>query len=95
MNVTPRSMGQVIEYVEKKQKALSICKEYGLNLDLLGEFFKFRAQGLQTEDIGQKLGIHRVTVSRYLTALRNIDDDDFNFLYDFTRRGIDSRKGQF
>jgi|SRR3989344_3534550 len=86
LNVTPRNMRQIFQEVEEKQKIISICKDFGLNIDLLSEFFKYRAQGLQAVEVAQKLGVHRVTVSRYLKSLRNITDSDFNFLYNYIKK---------
>lgn len=82
-------MAQIFEEVDEKQTVLNICKNYGLNIDLLSEFFKLRAQGLQTIDIAPKLGIHRVTVSRYLKALQSMKESEFNFLYNYARRQED------
>jgi response regulator of citrate/malate metabolism len=74
-------MSEVIEYAEEKQKITEICKEKGINIDLLSEFFKLRAQGYQTIEMAPILGVHRVTVSRYIKALKELTETEFNLLY--------------
>lgn len=86
-NVTLGNMSQVFEIVDKKLRAKEICKEYGLNITLLRQLFKFRAHGDQTIEISNKLGIHRVTVSRYIKALRSMKESEFNFLYEYINKG--------
>jgi len=72
--------------VEEKQKALDICKDHGLNLSLLSGMFRLRAQCLQAIEIAQQLGIHRVTVSRYIRSFRGMTESEFAFLYEYVMR---------
>ncbi len=89
---TPRNMNQIFHDVDEIQRAIKICGDAGLNIELLSEFFKFRSQGLQAVEIAQNMSVHRVTISRYIKALKSMKETDFNFLYNYVLTKDDEKE---
>ncbi len=81
------SMEEILQEVQEKEKIQEICRVYGLNLDLLQDFFKLKARGLNNQSTAEKLGVHRVTLQRYSRALKSMKESEFNYLYTYILRG--------
>jgi len=82
-DVTYSSMAQVISELKIEKEIEELCKRSSLNLDFLRRLFKGRTRGLNNTDLAQKLGVHRVTIQRYMETLRKLADPEFEMLYKY------------
>lgn len=74
------SMEEILEELREKEKIEKICAENSLNVTLLKPLFILQLRGFNNTDIAQKLGIHRVTVQRYVSVLRSLKESEFEQL---------------
>lgn len=81
--VTNSSMVEIITQLTKEKQVGLICKENSLNLNLLKNLLKEKMRGYNNTVVAERLGVHRVTIQRYVETLRNLNDLDFDLIYDF------------
>lgn len=77
---TYSSMNELLEHLHQKEEVEDLCKEKGLNPAILRPLFEFSMRGHNNADIAQKMGVHRITIQRYATALKNLKESDFQKL---------------
>ncbi|VVB82429.1 Uncharacterised protein [uncultured archaeon] len=76
--VTYSSMAKLIQNLEREKEVENICKVNGFNLDLLKPVLITMMRGYNNKDVAQKLGVHRVTIQRYTSALKKLKESEFN-----------------
>ena len=87
-NATPCNMAELLNELKEKKRIDEICENHGLSIDLLGQLFKMKAKGYNNNDTAQKLGIHRVTVQRYVRSLKMMQESEFNDVCNFVLGGM-------
>ena len=56
---------------------LELCKRHSLNPSILSDVMMYRAKGLNNTGISEMLMLHRVTVQKYLDAVREMEGKEF------------------
>ena len=80
-NVTYCNMAELISELKQKSEVEKICKENSLNLVLLCSLLKLKLRGLTNTGVAQELGVHRVTIQRYMDSLRKLEKKEFEKIY--------------
>lgn len=75
-------MTQLIHEQRIGVSAEDICEKKSLNISLLKRIFKEKMRGYNNTQIAQNLGVHRVTIQRYVEILRKLTESEFNILYE-------------
>jgi plasmid maintenance system antidote protein VapI len=86
-NVTKSSMVELLEQLNEEKRIEEICRNKSLNINLLSNLFKVKMRGYNNTLIAQKLGVHRVTIQRYMDALRNLTESEFELLFKHLTKG--------
>jgi len=86
-NVTNSSMAELLNQLKEEKQIETICKNNSLNLSLLKDLLKAKMRGYNNTMIAEKLGVHRVTIQRYVDTLRNLTESEFEFIYKFLLKG--------
>lgn len=81
--VTNSSMTEVITKLKEENYVETLCRNNSLNLSLLRSLFKVRMRGYNNTKIAELLGVHRVTIQRYVETLRNLRESEFEQLYNY------------
>jgi response regulator of citrate/malate metabolism len=81
--VTNSNMAELLNQLKEEQQVEIICKNNSLNLVVLRNMLKTKMRGYNNTMIAEKLGIHRVTIQRYVETLRNLKESDFEVIYNF------------
>jgi len=81
--VTKSNMVELIKQLTEENQVDIICKNNSLNLSLLKSLLKAKMRGYNNTMIAEKLGVHRVTIQRYVDLLRNLKESDFETIYKF------------
>ncbi len=82
-HVTNSSMVELLDQLKEEKQVDIICKNNSLSLVLLRNMLKTKMRGYNNTMIAQKLGVHRVTIQRYVEALRNLKESEFEIIYNF------------
>jgi hypothetical protein len=77
-HVTKSSMAKLIQNLELEKEVGDICKANGFNIDLLKPVLITMMRGYNNKEVAQKLGVHRVTIQRYTSALKKLKESEFN-----------------
>lgn len=72
--------GTLYEYLQEKENVDNICAENGLNKTLLSNFIKFASKGYNNSELGKMLKVHRVTIQRYSSILKNMKESEFDMI---------------
>lgn len=75
-HATQCSMKEILELAQEEERVSSICAKYGLNPEILWQFLDLRLKGCCNAEVAQKLGIHRVTVQRYIGAFKKMEESE-------------------
>lgn len=62
----------------------ALCKKYGMSRLLLINILKLWTRGYHKTEIGDKLGIHRLTVGKYIQLLRKMSNKEIKLIYSST-----------
>lgn len=81
--VTYSSMTEMMEQLKEGKQVELICKENSLNLNLLKNMLKWKMRGYNNTALAERLGVHRVTIQRYVETLRNLTESEFEIVYNF------------
>lgn len=88
IKVTESNMENIVNALKEQDTVEKICKEKSLNIILLRQFFLLASQGYNNTEIARKIGVHRITVQRYATALREMRRTDFEKVFKFVSNQI-------
>ena len=83
LSVTKSSMAKLISELTREKQVELLCKKNSLNLNLLRNMLKTKMRGYNNTMIAGKLGVHRVTIQRYVDTLRNLRESEFEIIYSF------------
>ena len=81
--VTYSNMQELLKDVRKKEEIQNLCNEYSLNMSLLHPLFNFMMKGFNNKEVAEKLGVHRVTIQRYTSNLKEMSEQDFKKIRNF------------
>ncbi len=81
-------MAQLISELREQDDIEKICKANSLNMSLLEHFFLLAGKGYNNADIARKIGVHRITIQRYSTALRQMKNADYQKLVGYMAKKI-------
>jgi len=70
----------VFDKTETLNKLESICECNSMTCSLMKKIYWLRLRGVNNTDISKKLGVHRVTVQRYIDAIKNMDENDLKIV---------------
>lgn len=87
-DVTRSNMGSFLHSMRAREEAEKICEEHSLNIALLKPLFTHLMKGHNNKHIAEQIGVHRVTVQRYVAALREMEADKFEKLYATVLSGV-------
>lgn len=85
--VTYSSMTELISQLTEEQQIEMLCKKNSLNLSVLKNMLREKMRGYNNTIIAEKLGVHRVTIQRYVDTLRNLKESEFEMIYTFLLKG--------
>lgn len=71
-------MTKLIQNLQVEKDVEEICRANGFNLDLLKPILITMMKGFNNKEVAQKLGVHRVTIQRYTSALKKLKESEFN-----------------
>lgn len=80
--VTNSNMAELIHQQRISKNAEEICEKKSLNISLLKRIFKEKMRGYNNTHISENLGVHRVTIQRYMDLLRKMTESEFNVIYE-------------
>ena len=83
---TQCSMDQVIQELKKEHNVDELCRSNSFNPSLLHPLLRLLLRGYNNSDIARKLGIHRITVQRYIATLKKLKESEFQLLCEFLLR---------
>lgn len=81
LHVTHSNMESMLQSLREKQEVERICEEHSMNIALLKPLFVNLMKGYSNTDIAQQIGVHRVTVQRYVATLREMKPTEFEKVY--------------
>jgi response regulator of citrate/malate metabolism len=81
--VTYSNMTELMAQLTEEKQVEILCKDNSLNLNLLRNMLKTKMRGYNNTMIAGKLGVHRVTIQRYVETLRNLKESEFETIYNF------------
>lgn len=81
--VTNSNMVELMTQLTEEKQVEMLCKKNSLNLNLLKNMLKTKMRGYNNTMIAGKLGVHRVTIQRYVDTLRNLKESEFEAIYNF------------
>lgn len=90
-NVTYSNMTKLIQDLQIEKDVEEICRVNGFNLDLLKPILITMMRGFNNKEVAQKLGVHRVTIQRYTSALKKLKESEFNKIKNYVF-GIDNEE---
>ena len=76
-NATPSNMSELIQKLDFEKDVEDICKGNAFNLDLLRPIILTMMKGFNNKEVAQKLGVHRVTIQRYIHSLKKLPESEF------------------
>ena len=91
-HATISNMAELIVRAREELDVEQICKKYSLNLSLLKDLLREKLRGYNNTEVAQKLGVHRVTVQRYVESLKNLKESEFNALYNYLTGGDNEKE---
>ena len=91
-NATYSSMKEFIQELQVKDLAMQLCARYSLNLNILKPLFELSMKGYNNAEIAQKIGVHRITIQRYVAILKNLKESEFQDIYQFVLREVYDEK---
>lgn len=81
--VTNSNMTELISQLTEEKRVEMLCRDNSLNLSVLRNMLRTKMRGYNNTMIAEKLGVHRVTIQRYVDTLRNLKELDFEMIYNF------------
>jgi len=82
-HATYSSMVKLMQELNKEQEVKELCKNNGLNINLLESLFNLSMKGYNNTEIAQKLGSNRVTIQRYVATLKKLKESEFTKIKNF------------
>ena len=82
-NATYSSMVKLVQELKEEEEVKEICRNHGLNVNLLESLFNLAMKGYNNTEIAERLGANRVTVQRYAAALKKLKESEFKKVRNF------------
>ncbi len=79
----------MINDLKIEERVVELCKKNSWNIDFLKILFKARTRGFNNAELATKLGVHRVTIQRYMETLRKLTESEFETLHKYLSRTKD------
>lgn len=86
--ITQCSMKEILEKIKEEDNVLDICKNYSLSIELLRDILGLRLRGFNNAEVAQKIGVHRITVQRYMSVLKKLTQSEFQAIGKFLSDSI-------
>ena len=82
-NATYSNMTELIHQLKERETARELCERHSLNVSILKPLFKWAMKGYNNKEIAQKIGVHRITIQRYVSTLRKLKECEFQRIYSY------------
>ena len=82
-NVTISNMGQLLKGLQSEKEALDICEKHSFKPDFLKKLLLMKMKGYNNQQVAQRLGVHRVTIQRYVLSLRKLKESEFQKIKEY------------